>query len=137
MLAGHHLLSLVIWVPILSGILVLATGSDRQAVLARILALSGALAGLFVAWPLYTQFNVQTADMQFTEFFSWIPALNINYHLGVDGISMPLMLLNSFTTVLVVVAGWRVIQNKVSQYMAAFLIMSGLINGMEIPSTPR
>ena len=130
MLAGHHLLSLVIWVPILSGVLVLATGSDRQAVLARILALFGALAGLFVAWPLYTQFNVQTADMQFTEFSSWIPALNINYHLGVDGISMPLMLLNSFTTVLVVIAGWRVIQNKVSQYMAAFLIMSGLINGM-------
>ncbi len=130
MLAGYPLLSLTIWVPILAGVLVLATGSDRNAPLARLLALIGSVAGLLVAWPLYSHFDPSTADMQFVEFASWIPAMNINYHLGVDGISMPLLLLNSFTTVLVVLAGWRVIENKVAQYMAAFLIMSGLINGV-------
>lgn len=130
MFAGYPILSLTIWVPIISGIVVLATGSERNAPLARLLALVGALLSLYVAWPLYTHFNTQTPDMQFIEFTSWIPAFNINYHLGVDGISMPLLLLNTFTTVLVVLAGWRVIQTKTSQYMAAFLIMSGLINGV-------
>ena len=130
MLAGYPLLSLTIWVPIMAGVLVLATGSDRNAPLARFLALLGSVAGLAVALPLWRHFDAGTADMQFVEFASWIPAFNINYHLGVDGISMPLLLLNSFTTVLVVLAGWRVIENKVAQYMAAFLIMSGLINGV-------
>ena len=130
MLAGYPLLSLTIWVPIIAGVVVLATGSDRNAPLARLLALVGAISGLAVAWPLWSHFDASTADMQYVEFSSWIPALNINYHLGVDGISMPLLLLNSFTTVLVVLAGWRVIETKVAQYMAAFLIMSGLINGV-------
>lgn len=130
MLAGYPILSLVIWLPIISGVLVLATGSDRNAPLARILALVGASVSFAVTWPLWRWFDTQTANMQFSEFSSWIPSFNINYHLGVDGISMPLILLNSFMTVLVVLAGWRVIQNKVSQYMAAFLIMSGLINGV-------
>ena len=80
--------------------------------------------------PLYTQFDPLTANMQFVELARWIPAFNIHYHLGVDGIAMPFILLNSFTTVLVVIAGWKVIQNKTAQYMAAFLIMSGLINGV-------
>ncbi len=126
---GFPLLSLVIWVPILVGGLVLATGSDQNAVLARWLALAGALAGFIVAIPLYTGFVLGTPAMQFVELVPWIPAFNIHYHLGVDGISMPLILLNSFITVLVVIAGWEVIQDKVAQYMAAFLIMSGLING--------
>ncbi len=126
---GFPLLSLVIWVPILMGGLVLATGSDQNAVLARWLALAGAFAGFVVAIPLYTGFVLGTPAMQFVELVPWIPAFNIHYHLGVDGISMPLILLNSFITVLVVIAGWEVIQDKVAQYMAAFLIMSGLING--------
>ncbi len=126
---GFPLLSLVIWVPILVGGLVLATGSDQNAVLARWLALAGALAGFIVAIPLYMGFVLGTPAMQFVELVPWIPAFNIHYHLGVDGISMPLILLNSFITVLVVIAGWEVIQDKVAQYMAAFLIMSGLING--------
>ena len=126
---GFPLLTLVIWVPILAGVLVLATGSDKNAWMARWLALAGALAGLIVAIPLYTGFVLGTSEMQFVELLPWIPAFNINYHLGVDGISMPLVLLNSFITVLVVIAGWEVIQDKVAQYMAAFLIMSGLING--------
>ncbi|MEQ1652512.1 MAG: NADH-quinone oxidoreductase subunit M [Thiobacillus sp.] len=123
------LLSLVIWVPILAGVIVLASGSDRNAPLARWLALAGALAGLLVAIPLYTGFDNASSAMQFVEKSEWIPAFNVFYHLGTDGISMPLILLNSFTTVLVVIAGWQVIQDRVAQYMAAFLIMSGLING--------
>ncbi len=130
MLAGYPILSLTIWVPIIAGVLVLATGSDRNAAMARWLALLGAVASFVVTWPLYSHFDMLTANMQFTEFKSWIPAFNINYHLGVDGISVPLILLNSFTTVLVVLAGWRVIETKVAQYMAAFLIMAGLINGV-------
>ena len=126
---SEHILSLVIWVPIAAGVLVLATGSDRNAPLARWLALAGALAGLVVAIPLATGFDTTTSAMQFVEKTPWIPAFNIYYHLGVDGISMPLILLNSFTTVLVIIAAWQVIRDRVAQYMAAFLIMSGLING--------
>ena len=126
---SEHILTLVVWVPILAGVLVLATGQDRHAPLARWIALAGALAGLVVAIPLVTCFDNGTSAMQFVEKTPWIPAFNVFYHLGVDGISMPLILLNSFTTVLVVIAGWQVIQDRVAQYMAAFLIMSGLING--------
>jgi NADH-quinone oxidoreductase subunit M len=123
-------LSLAIWVPIVGGLLVLATGSDRNASLARFVAIAAALAGLAVSIPLYTMFDVATSAMQFTETHTWIPRFNINYALGVDGISVLFVLLNSFITVIVVVAGWEVIQEKVAQYMAAFLIMSGLINGI-------
>jgi NADH-quinone oxidoreductase subunit M len=130
MLAGYPLLSLAVWVPIIAGVLVLATGSDRNAPLARWLALIGAVLSFAVTIPLYTQFDALTANMQFVELARWIPAFNIHYHLGVDGIAMPLILLNSFTTVLAVIAGWQVIQTKPAQYMAAFLIMSGLINGV-------
>ncbi|MHB1092684.1 NADH-quinone oxidoreductase subunit M [Thiobacillus sp.] len=125
----NNILSLVIWVPILAGVVVLATGTDRNATFARWLALCGALLGLIVALPLATGFDTTTPAMQFVEKAAWIPAFNIHYHVGIDGISMPLILLNSFITVLVIIAGWRVIQDKVAQYMAAFLIMSGLING--------
>src|SRR5574340_117541 len=126
---GLSILSLVIWVPIVAGVVVLATGSDRNAALARWLALAGALLGLIVAIPLVTGVDTSTPAMQFVEKARW-PELNTHYYLGVDGISMPLILLNSFITVLVVIAGWQVIQSKVAQYMAAFLIMSGLINGV-------
>ena len=124
------LLSLAIWVPIIGGLLVLATGSDRNAPLARMLALAVAVAGFVVTIPLYTGFDVGTSAMQFVELQSWVPRFNINYHLGVDGISVLFLLLNAFITIIVVVAGWQVIENKVAQYMAAFLIMSGLMNGI-------
>ncbi|ATE60279.1 NADH-quinone oxidoreductase subunit M [Thauera sinica] len=123
-------LSLAIWVPILGGLLVLATGSDRNAPLARVLAFAVAVAGFVVAIPLYTGFDTGTSAMQFVELQSWIPRFNINYHLGVDGISMLFVLLNAFITIMVVMAGWQVIEEKVAQYMAAFLIMSGLMNGI-------
>jgi len=130
MIAGFPLLSLVIWVPILAGLLVLATGSDRNAALARWIALLGAMAGFAVSIPLYTQFEILNSGMQFTEMRPWIETFNVHYHLGVDGISVLFILLTSFTTVLVVMAGWKVIEKNVAQYMAAFLIMSGLMNGV-------
>ena len=123
-------LSLSIWIPILTALVVLATGDDKNARLARILALTGALAGMLVTIPLCTGFNPQSGAMQFSEMKPWIERYNINYHLGVDGISMLFVLLNSFITVLVVIAGWEVIQKRVAQYMAAFLMMSGLMNGV-------
>jgi len=127
---ASSLLSLVIWVPIAAGIAVLATGNDRNAGLARVLALIGAIAGFVVSLPLYTQFDTLQAGMQFVEISPWIENFNITYHLGVDGISVLFILLTSFTTVLVVIAGWKVIEKRVAQYMAAFLFMSGLMNGV-------
>ena len=124
------ILSLSIWVPILAGILVLFTGGDKNAGLARWLALAGSIAGFAVTIPLFTGFNYADGGFQFMEGFAWIPAFNINYHLGVDGIAVPLILLTSFTTVIVVIAGWEVIEKRVAQYNAAFLIMSGLMIGV-------
>ena len=129
-MTGLPLLSLAIWVPIFGGLAVLATGSDRNAPLARGLALMAAIAGFLVTIPLYAGFDVNSAAMQFTETTPWIPGFNIKYQLGVDGISVLFIILNAFLTVLVVLAGWQVIQEKVAQYMAAFLIMSGLQNGI-------
>ena len=123
-------LSLAIWVPILAGVVTLFLNSDTQKQTARWAALIGSLAGLAAAIPLWTGFDNSLAIMQFVERTAWIPRFNIHYALGVDGISMLFILLNSFTTVLVVIAAWEVIQEKVSQYLAAFLIMSGLINGV-------
>ena len=125
----NNLLSLAIWLPILAGVLVLATGSDEKAPLARILALVGAAASFVITLPLFTQFDRASGGYQFTELHAWIPALNLNYALGVDGISVLFIILNAFITLMVVLAGWEVIQKRPSQYMAAFLIMSGLING--------
>ena len=130
MLFGFPLLSLVIWLPILAGVAVLATGGDRNAPLARMIALVGSVAGFLVAIPLYTSFDPLTSTMQFVENHMWIERFNVHYHLGVDGIAMPLILLNAFTTPLVVIAGWEVITRRVSQYMGAFLIMSGIVNGV-------
>ena len=122
-------LSLAIWVPIVAGLVVLAVGRDRDPAAARWIALIGALAGFLVTVPLWLQFDNSTARMQFVEVADWIPRFDIRYLLGVDGISMLFVLLNSLMTVFVVWAGWEVIRDKVAQYMAAFLIQSGLING--------
>ncbi len=124
------LLSLAIWVPVLAGILILFTGDDKNASSARWIALLGSLVSFAVTIPLYIGFNFSDGGFQFQEGFSWIPTFNIHYHLGVDGIAVPLILLTSFTTILVVVAAWEVIQKRVAQYMAAFLIMSGLMIGV-------
>ncbi|MBL8382228.1 MAG: NADH-quinone oxidoreductase subunit M [Burkholderiales bacterium] len=124
------ILSLSIWVPILAGLVVFATGGDRNAGLARILALIGALAGLAVTLPLLADFNAATAQFQFVERFDWIPRFAIQYYLGVDGISMLFVPLTAFITVLVVIAGWEVIETRVAQYMGSFLVLSGLMIGV-------
>ena len=123
-------LTLSILVPIVAGIALLFLSRADQTSLVRQLALAGAVLGLAVTIPLYTQFNAATGAMQFEELARWIAAYNINYHLGVDGISVLFIILNSFITVLVVVAGWVVVEKRPSQYYAAFLIMSGLMNGV-------
>jgi NADH-quinone oxidoreductase subunit M len=123
-------LSLSIWVPIVAGLLALAVGRDRNAATVRWISLVGAVAGLLVTVPLFTHFDVSTGTMQFVEIREWIPRFDIHYHLGVDGLSVLFILLNSFVTVLVIWSAWEVITMRVAQYMAAFLIMSGLINGV-------
>jgi len=108
---------------------VLAVGRDRDAGVARWIALTGAIAGLLVTLPLWLHFDAGTSNMQFVERGEWIPRFDIHYFLGVDGISMLFVLLNSVMTLFVVWSAWEVIQTRVAQYMAAFLIQSGLING--------
>src|SRR5262245_30929192 len=114
------LLSLAIWVPIAAGLLVLAAGGDQRASLQRWLALAGSILGFLVTIPLYARFQLANPGMQFVELVQWIERFNINYHLGVDGISVLFILLNSFITILVVVAGWTVIESRVGQYLASF-----------------
>ncbi|MDR6602799.1 NADH-quinone oxidoreductase subunit M [Achromobacter deleyi] len=123
-------LTLAIFVPIVFGLLVLAVGRDDRPGLTRGLSLAGALAGFLVTIPLYTGFDSTTAAMQFVEKASWIEAFNVNYHLGIDGISLWFVLLTAFITIIVVLAGWEVITSRVAQYMAAFLILSGLMVGV-------
>ncbi len=131
MFADWPLLSLVIWTPILGGIAVLSANSDSQKTVARGLALLFSIITFVLSIPLYTSFDTGTAAMQFVEGpIAWVPRFNIYYNLGVDGIAMPLILLTSFMTVLVVLAGWEVIKERVAQYMAAFLIMEGLMIGV-------
>ena len=123
------LLSLAIWLPIVGAIPVLMLGSKRRDAM-RWAALVVALAAFAVTLPLFIGFDNREVAMQFVEKAPWISRFNIFYHLGVDGISMPFILLNSFITILVVLAGWEVIEAKQAQYMAAFLVMSGLMNGI-------
>ena len=124
------LLSLAIWIPIVFGVLLLAIGRDEQAGAARWIALIGALLGFLVTIPLITGFDASTAAMQFTEKAAWIDRFNVNYHLGVDGISVWFVLLTAFITIIVVISAWEVITERVHQYMGAFLILSGLMVGV-------
>lgn len=126
---SKKLLSLIIWLPIIGGLSVLFI-NNRHANATRWVALVFAVLTFIISLPLYFQFNAMEHKLQFVENYAWIKAFNIRYILGVDGISMPLILLNTFFTVIVVIAAWEVIQKRVSQYMAAFLIMSGLVNGV-------
>ncbi|OGB30774.1 MAG: NADH-quinone oxidoreductase subunit M [Burkholderiales bacterium RIFCSPLOWO2_12_FULL_61_40] len=124
------LLSLAIWTPIVFGVVLLALGRDEQARAVRWVALIGALVSFLVTLPLYVQFDRTTAAMQFVENAPWIERFNVNYHLGVDGISFWFVLLTAFINVIVVIAGWEVITRRVNQYMGAFLILSGLMIGV-------
>jgi NADH-quinone oxidoreductase subunit M len=124
-----NVLSLLIWVPILGGILTLVVGSGRPQT-ARIMALVVSLVTLALCIPLIQNFDSAVGTLQLVEQYPWIPSLNIHYALGVDGISMPLIVLTSFITVIVVIAGWEVITDRPQIYMAAFLVMTGLMNGV-------
>src|SRR6478736_1376640 len=124
------LLSLAIWMPIVFGSILLALGRDDQARAVRWIALVGAIASFLVTLPLYGQFDTATSAMQFVEKTDWIARFNIHYHLGVDGISFWFVLLTAFITVVVVIAGWEVITERVNQYYGAFLILSGLMIGV-------
>ena len=124
------LLSLAIWTPIAFGVVLLALGRDEQARMVRWVALIGAVLSFLVTLPLYSGFKLGTSAMQFVENAPWIDRFNASYHLGVDGISLWFVLLTAFMTVVVVLAGWEVITRRVNQYMAAFLILSGLMIGV-------
>ena len=123
------LLSLLTWLPVFGGIAVMLVG-DKRAGAARWLALGVALVTFAACIPLYTGFDASSAALQFPERMAWIPSLHSDYHLGVDGISLPLILLTTFSTILVIIAGWTVIEKRPSQYHAAFLIMEGLMIGV-------
>ncbi|HEY4082416.1 MAG TPA: NADH-quinone oxidoreductase subunit M, partial [Burkholderiaceae bacterium] len=124
------ILSLAIFLPIVSGIVLLAFGRDENAKAVRWMALAGAVASFLATLPLITSFDTTTAAMQFVENMAWIDRFHINYHLGVDGISMWFVPLTAFITVIVVIAAWEVIESRVNQYMGAFLILSGLMVGV-------
>jgi NADH-quinone oxidoreductase subunit M len=124
------LLSVAIWLPIVIGGVLLALGRDEQANAARWLALVGSVASFLVTIPLITRFQLGTAQMQFVELMPWIERFNVNYHLGVDGLSVWFVLLTAFITVIVVISAWQVIEERVNQYMGAFLILSGIMIGV-------
>jgi NADH-quinone oxidoreductase subunit M len=124
------LLSASIWLPILAGTVLLAIGRDENAHATRWLALAAAVASFLVTLPLATTFDVASAAMQFEEKLPWIERFKVNYHLGVDGISVWFVLLTAFITIIVVISAWEVITERVHQYMGAFLILSGLMVGV-------
>ncbi len=124
------LLSLAIWTPMLFGVILLAFGRDEHARAVRWFALIGSVVSLTVTLPLFGGFDNSTAALQFVEKSMWIERFNVFYHLGVDGLSLWFVLLTAFITVIVVIAGWEVITERVNQYMGAFLILSGLMIGV-------
>ena len=124
------LLSLAIWTPVFFGLVLLAFGRDDQAPAVRWVALLGAFISLLVTLPLYAGFQLGSADMQFVEKAGWIARFDVNYHIGVDGISLWFVLLTAFINLVVIIASWEAITSRVSQYMASFMILSGLMIGV-------
>lgn len=130
-MSGFPILSALVWLPIVAGIAVLALGSSEVgARRGKLVSLVASTVVFILSLPLYFGFDVTTAEMQFLERVSWIERFNVYYHLGLDGISLPLVLLTTLLTPLVVLAGWRVIQLRPAQYFAAFLFMEGLMIGV-------
>ena len=127
---GFGLLSVSIWLPIAFGLVLLALGRDDNPGVARWLALMGAVASFLVTLPLVSGFENGTAALQFQENLPWIERFNVRYHLGLDGISLWFVPLTAFINVIVVVAAWEVITERVAQYLGAFLILSGLMIGV-------
>ncbi len=126
----HHLLNILVWLPILGGAFVLLTGDDRNPNGARFITLFTIILTLGLCYPLLTRFDLTASGMQYIDDFPWMPALGIHYHLGVDGLSLLLIVLSIFTNLIAVLATWTSIQKKVPEYLAAFLIMQGLLVGV-------
>ena len=126
----HHLLNLLIWLPIIGGVFVFLTGDDTNPNVSRYLSLFTVILTLVACIPLVTGFNVNATDMQYVDDFPWMPALGIHYHLGIDGLSLSLIVLSIFTNLIVILATWDSIKTRVGQYLAAFLIMQGLLVGV-------
>jgi NADH-quinone oxidoreductase subunit M len=124
------LLSLAIWMPIAFGLFVLAFGRDDNPSLVRSVSLVGSIASFLVTLPLVQGFDKAAHGMQFVEKAAWIERFNVNYALGIDGISVWFVLLTAFITIIVVISAWEVIEKRVAQYMGAFLILSGLMIGV-------
>ena len=125
----NDLLSVLIWLPIGAGVLILLLG-ERNIAAVRWIALAATILTLILSLPLIANFDTGTANFQFTESVPWIPRFHANYALGMDGISLPLVVLTAFITIFVVIAGWSVIEVRAAQYFAAFLIMEGLMIGV-------
>jgi len=128
--SSSSLLTILIWLPVAGGLLALALGSDQRPAPVRWFSLVVSGLTLFLSFALYAGFDNSTAARQFVERTSWVPAFNVDYYLGVDGISIPFILLTTFLTPLVVISAWQVIRERVAQYMAAFLIMEGFMIGV-------
>lgn len=126
----HHLLNILIWLPIVGGVFVLLTADEKNSSNSRYLSLFTVLLSLIACLPLLSNFNISNANMQFVEEISWMPSIGVNYSLGVDGLSALLIVLSVFTNLIVILATWESIQKRVAQYMAAFLIMQGLLVGV-------
>jgi len=125
---NDHLLALLIWVPIVGGFVVLGLGRRESA--AKWLSLCVSILALLLSIPLWTGFKTGIAEMQFVEHTAWIPSIHADFNIGVDGLSMPLILLTTFTTVLIVIASWTNVAKRIAQYMGAFLILEGLMIGV-------
>ena len=125
---NHHLLSLLISLPIVGGCIVIGLGRRDSA--AKWVSLCVSILAFLLSIPLWARFNTGTADMQFVEHTAWIPSIHADFNIGVDGISMPLILLTTFTTVLIVIASWTNVAKRIAQYMGAFLILEGLMIGV-------
>ncbi len=126
----HHLLNLLIWLPIIGGVFIALTGDDKKPNVSRFLSLFTVLLTLGLCIPLMAGFDINTSTMQFVEDIAWIPALGIRYSLGIDGLSLLLIVLTLFTNLIVILSSWNSIKKRVGQYMAAFLIMQGLLVGV-------
>jgi len=126
----HHLLNLLIWLPIIGGVFVFMTGDDNNPNVSRYVSLFTVILTLLMCIPLVAGFNLNSMDMQFVEDIPWMPALGIHYHLGIDGLSLLLIVLSIFTNLIVILATWDSVKKRVGQYMSAFLIMQGLLVGV-------
>ena len=126
----YHILNILIWFPIIAGVFVFMTGDDKHPNTARYLALFTVLISLLLSLPLLFGFDVNSEGMQYVEDLIWMPTLGIKYSLGVDGLALLLIVLSIFTNLIVIMATWTSIDKRVGQYMAAFLIMQGLLVGV-------